>query len=766
MNSTVLSVLTVLAVIAAVVMYVRHEGRKTERERVRHRAEILQRGNAAVQAVAQHREVRPPPAHEPVPVRSASTAPSVSLPARRASAVRWIPEGEAIAVAGYTIPGGMLYVGDPSVTAGMREEPAVIDPALAVDTRQRAYTEWTAGYWPRYAGLSPVDRALYLQWLSTGRSDPNAPIGAVFLFLYGLERRLLEDADEAAQARAEIPRLVAELDRLQRIYDHASFHRHASALRDLAVAQFGVPARFRSAAHLEPGDLPASLAIALGRLVKDGLPLSAGLAFDWARCLDESPRPNAYRLVLPELEALFARRYEARFPAGLTIKPPKRRLAVEHRGAAGNRAIVRLSFDLPDVRSISAPQAPLRQLLQGCVEELQALMRVRKQDAPAPLDLAAALPPDLRGSVVMESLKDLQALLEATLTPTSPAAVDVPRLLAAAGVIVGDRWGKREATALANGLEALGYGIEPDVRFDGPVLDAARPAVLFRLPVDAGKAPTAPYRMGQLLLQLAVAVAAADGSADPRELEEALLHLDRLFALEPSERVRLQAHLLWLEAAPPSLARLTSRLKTLATPARRSLADVVVSIAMVDGRIDAKEMRTLEKVYRALGLDAASLPSDIHHAQTGGVARAPSAGPRQALDGAAIEAKLRETADVQQLLSAIFVNEPQEDGVAGNVGSPAPSIDATPGPAAPAGLDAAHATLLRQLLAHPADAVARETVEQWCEPLGLLPDGALESVNEAAYSLVGDALLDVDDEILLRPDIREQLSAVLQGAPA
>jgi hypothetical protein len=118
-----------------------------------------------------------------------------------------------------------------------------------------------------------------------------------------------------------VPRLIAELDRLQRLYDHASFRRYASALRDIAVARFGAPARFRPSAPLDAGEVPPSLAIALGRLVHAGQGLPAGLAFDWARCLDDSPRASAYRLAAAELEALFERRYEAAYPAGLTIKP-------------------------------------------------------------------------------------------------------------------------------------------------------------------------------------------------------------------------------------------------------------------------------------------------------------------------------------------------------------------------------------------------------------------------------------------------------------
>lgn len=766
MNSTLLLVLVPLSVIAAVVVLARWQSGAALRAAQRHEA-IRQRGIAAAQSVAQRQPERPAPALAPVTVQAPSE-PSMRYitPAPRAAPARWLAEGETVTVGGFTIAGGLLYVGDTLATPELRDEPAVIDPSLAVDARRVPYSQWSASYWPRYAGLTPLDRALYLQWLATGRCDPAAPIGPCFLYLYGIERYLLVDAGEAEPPRSEVPRLIAELDRLQRLYDHASFRRYASALRDIAVARFGAPARFRPSAPLDAGEVPPSLAIALGRLVHAGQGLPAGLAFDWARCLDDSPRASAYRLAAAELEALFERRYEAAYPAGLTIKPPKRRLTVEHHGAASNRAIVRLSFDLPDVRAISAPQAPLRVLLQGCLEELQALIRLRKRDSASPVELAAALPPDLRGTVGTEALAPLRDVLEAAVASASPARVDVARLLAAAGVSPGDRWGKREASALAVGLDALGFGIEPDVRFDGPVLDAAKPAVVFRLPQGSGKAPTAPYRMGQLLLQLAVAVAAADGAADPRELDEALVHLDRLFALETPERVRLQAHLVWLEAAPPSLARLTSRLKTLASTARAALADAVVSIAVADGRIDPKEMRTLEKVYRALGLDAATLPGDIHRLQTGPVPRPAATRVAPGLDADTIAAKLRETADVQRLLSTIFVDE-ETDAPA----PPATAVTARPGSAtaalpAPAGLDAAHAALLQHLLTHAGNTVEREDVEGWCASLGLMPDGALETVNEAAYAVAGDALLDVDDEICLRPDIRERMTHALQGAPA
>jgi len=48
-------------------------------------------------------------------------------------------------------------------------------------------------YWPSYCEVSPRARAAYLRWLEDGRRDESTYIGYVFLFFYGLERRLLGD---------------------------------------------------------------------------------------------------------------------------------------------------------------------------------------------------------------------------------------------------------------------------------------------------------------------------------------------------------------------------------------------------------------------------------------------------------------------------------------------------------------------------------------------------------------------------------------------
>lgn len=71
-------------------------------------------------------------------------------------------------------------------------DPCLVDPSKEV-ARQGDYTVAQMGYWPSYAEISSTARGAYLNWLAGGRKDPNADVGYVFLFFYGLERRAIID---------------------------------------------------------------------------------------------------------------------------------------------------------------------------------------------------------------------------------------------------------------------------------------------------------------------------------------------------------------------------------------------------------------------------------------------------------------------------------------------------------------------------------------------------------------------------------------------
>ena len=154
------------------------------------------------------------------------------------SARTWVPPGRSAQFGNLEIPGGMLYLGrQVQSVRGWGAEPALIDPALRVEPGQPGLDD-TMGYWPSYADIPPSRRGAYLQWLATGRRDRSSDMGIPFLFLYGIERRLLFNAVHLPAAQVEIPALVQEVERLLEMHrDHHSFCGYASHLLEFVRAR-------------------------------------------------------------------------------------------------------------------------------------------------------------------------------------------------------------------------------------------------------------------------------------------------------------------------------------------------------------------------------------------------------------------------------------------------------------------------------------------------------------------------------------------------
>ena len=194
-------------------------------------------------------------------------------------------------------------------------------------------------------------------------------------------------------------------------------------------------------------------------------------------------------------------------------------------------------------------------------------------------------------------------------------------------------------------------------------------------------------------------------------------------------------------------------------------AGVLLEIAAADGHVTPAEVRVIERFYRALELDPARVPADLHHASVGG---RPKASTGATLNADVIAQKLAETGRVQSVLAQIF-NE-AETPMAASAPSPIPpaaqAASPTPTPSQPQelsipGLDAEHMTLLQHLLGAPEDQWSRSDFEAACESLDLLPDGAAEMLNEAAFTVAGEPLLDGDDPMYVNDYAREQIVQIL-----
>ena len=180
------------------------------------------------------------------------------------------------------------------------------------------------GYWPSYSTIAPACRAAYLQWLADGRHAPDAYIGYVFLYFYGLERRLLVDSQRSAAARAERETLVAEVGRLLRIYGtNGSFRGYAEGLLAF-VTPDDAERRYLSAAADPAGRLGGAVRVAARarpasrRRQAGACGVGPGLAAPASRRAGCARQRRAARTNSDEV---FTRRYRERFGDGLLLEP-------------------------------------------------------------------------------------------------------------------------------------------------------------------------------------------------------------------------------------------------------------------------------------------------------------------------------------------------------------------------------------------------------------------------------------------------------------
>lgn len=693
----------------------------------------------------------------------------------------WVPPGRSTTVRGYTIPNGMLYVGEElrAVDQWRGNEPALIDPRLPVDSVHPDLAGEGLHYWPSYAGLPPASRAAYLLWLSGGRSDPKTNIGYVFLFFYGLERRLLADVANSPAAILERCRLLAEVERLLTIYEHPSFRSYAGALVDcLKASDASSPARTIPPTERSRSGLPSTLRVALAQLAQTGRPVPAAWAWSWINCHPEMIFRIPAARCAEEFRRLFEIRYKTKFGDGMVIKPNRTRLRIVYRPASASfAATVEIPVpDLPDVTAVSGPFNRLRELAHSCMQDLDAYSRYlgRNSAGRGTLAATALLPRELADSDHESGSAHLRRWIESTLqgsrTFTAPAD-DVLRFWPCEP---SGKVSKTIAVGLSQLLEKLGYGIEPDVRFGGPPFERGSPVVLFRLPRSAPDAPTPFYSAATALLHIGAMVADADDAITPEEERQLETHLETSLDLSSSERERLRAHLAWLLIAKPGMSGLKKRLETLGDAQRAAVRGFLVRVAGTDGHFSREEIGTLTKLYKILGFTAADVYSDVHSVTTGviqpaaepvtvqkrdanqtafGIPPAPAeTAPGHTvapirLDLDRIEQKLAETSAVSALLADIFIeDEPSH--------LPAPPPESV---TRVAGLDSQHSAFARALSARAI--WTRGDLESLAATFRLLPDGAIDTINEAALEHWGDALCDGDDPIEINAQIAQELIA-------
>jgi hypothetical protein len=526
--------------------------------------------------------------------------------------------------------------------------------------------------------------------------------------------------------------------------------------------------------------------LALARFAAASAPVPAAWARAWVRH-HPSLSPHRSEIDCPaEFDRLFALRYHDRFGQGLVPPADGPGVRLRYRPAGpGLSELLVCRADLPDALLDAAGTQAVATLRD---EVAAALDPYRKWLARFPhgRDSLAAVP--LLPAELIDSrrgrLSAVRIWAERRLDNRPRAVVEAREFWDFWSTATPERMAADEAAAFLGVLARLDLGVEPDVRFGAPPL-APGPAVLFRLGRPATAGPSARFPAAAAIARCAAAVASAAGSLDPfgsaaTAVLAATVDLAAALRLGPGEDLRLAARLCWLLTTRVDVDRLGRQTAVLTAAEREFAGRLLITVAgAADPGVGPATVGVLTRVYRILGLPPELVFPRLHELSTGGAPLRAGLVPDQVdhedepvvvqagdtrargyalpwatpgeirLDPAAVSRKVAESGTAAALLRDVFEEEREvfKEGHAEE--QEAPTVQLVPG------LDPAHDALLRALAERP-DWSRAEFVSLSARH-GILPDGALDLLNEVALDIVGAPLIEGDATLTVANDVLLEL---------
>lgn len=713
-------------------------------------------------------------AERPAPVR------------RRQAELVWYAAGQPVTIDGITIPDGMVYVstgelqwpGEPSALDLTQPIASVAeDPVVGL------------GYYPSFLAITPAQRRTYLEWLASGRSDadPGArELGYVFLFFYGIERRILLDGDLQ-------PALLEEVLRLLQLYGPA--HRSRS-LRNYSLqllhftgwrlGQESYRAFWPQLLDLD-GDRPDedALQFVLANLHQRREVMDWTVAYRLALIDEDSRKSAVVSRTREKFWELFRQRFEEKFPGGMPLGAAKQLATVEYRPASGSLLSAchqasgtrRLHERIPNVLGFRRQFRALPEIWNRCIDDLAGYSRAlgsKKAGDAAKIATWLALPPELRAGEAHPLRESFDGLVAGA--PREGDLVFIPsgQLASLAGVEERARLTQGQSKQVADLAGQLGWQIAPDPRQSGLPLAWSQEIAL--RPATLGDGAPAHLAGAIRLLHLAVMLAAADGVIEDEELatfenlakpdlprEADWAHVrDAAAALRRDTNVAVRCL--------PQLAKLIPAERR--EPVLRSLAH----IAAADREISLAEIKLLRRIARAFDLAPTAVDSmlegdgafrEVTVATADKGAKGERIPPRPAATGAAlsldserIRALTEETRQVIAMLSEVMAEE-EHTGVKVESKSAA---EATPEPAvAPAdapwieGLAERYRPVIAAVVAH--DEIDLDDFEGICKRQHLLPADVLDAVNAWSDEAFGDFLLERGENVRVFRSLLPEMAA-------
>lgn len=691
------------------------------------------------------------------------TATSIRPPAIKK--LQWIPQGSLLEIGGQRI-NGMIYTSETSL--GWDGEPSAINLRLAIDARQGVDEE--IPYYPSYEALSPRQRFFYLNWLASDRNSVNPndlPTGYLFLFFYGLERRVLLEGDNSIAVWDEVLRLlkIYGLTRKSRSIpsyfgDFLHFtayirgqEYYASVLQKLLDSQ---GERLSETA----------LILALAQRFRSSQPLDWRLGHLIAMGLEESRRSVVVKRTGDKFREMFATRYEEAFPNGIILKASKREGTVRYQ--TGNATLFPryataspFMVKIPSVMGMSSQFKPLAKIWNQCIEDLTGYSRAVGKITGASIanaqDLLSAylaLPDELRMYQTHPLKLAYQKAIESSPKEKDFTFVPLAVLASIMGIPERPILTQKQSDDLANLVESFGYTLAPHPTIlNMPFAWGQEVAICVSPPNNS-----MPKGLGGLLrlLHLAVLVASADGAIDEAELN--VFH-GASSAQDDFTRVQISAtEAVLIRDTNVAASRLQKIAKSIHQNERKAVFKLLVHIACADDVLSSDENRLLRRIAKAFQLSSSALEdvlSEDSNFETvtvstgrnktqGETIPRPTVASSFSLDMERIRSLTEETAEVVSILSRALEEEVTDDSEEPSSIDQSKTEISVQHPEWIASLDDRYKNALIEIITSMDQ--SNFDFDAIIDSHHLLPDDFIDGVNSWADESLGDFLIESDDD--------------------
>lgn len=680
---------------------------------------------------------------------------------------KWIKSGESITIQGQTFTGGCFYFGgNLSSFNAYSTEASLVDDALKIEKKPSSYEDGSLEYCPRFISLTPKGRGAYLSWLSGNRSDPETPLGYVFIYFYGLERRIIVDSIKEEVEDLEFKMLFDEILRLKGIFGTSRAFSHYST----PLMEFMCVLRPHLVLHPELEKTPQRDSLLfkhrLAMIVNEKKPVPAELALAWIWFYPDYNLKQPARRCGYEFSQMFTRLYNKKYGHGIVVKPNKKRLKIAYYPASPSLGRISLpQQDLPDPSHLKTPVKKLIVIADKCTVELTGYSRYLAKPDTSRTDIEAVLllPDDLSDLGAWLGLDKFKIWADDAIS-TKKGLVSVEKLWTYTKLPLPFKINKKEAGLIQNLAQKAGYGIAPDTRYHHAKTSADGKLVLFPQGHCKYFEPSKAFSEMGMALRLGAMVATIDSHVDQAQLQLLTQLIDQDTNLSPTEKPSLHAYLLWRLNTPSNVTGLKARVELLGKTEKAAVSRILIGVAMADGKIDPAEIKQLEKLYTLLGLDKALVTRDLHEMSSSKVGVRPVSLQSETNTPASTSFQLDEsilaihesaTKDVQSMLGAIFV-EDQPAGEAEDLTTHSTAVKEQSGEQS--GIDKQHYALFESLIQK--DKWSRKEVEVLCRDSGLMVSGALETINDWSFDKVDAAALEEDGDAIY---VDQEIVAEVEG---